>query len=98
MTWLATARRIVDRHQFEMVDPDSGESVEYVWVQNPDGWEPVEEIKPKRGAGIVFDAFSAGVMVQIHDALKEDNRDRFAAMPFYQAHDTAMKILAKQRG
>lgn len=98
MTWLDTARRIVERHQYEVVDPETGESVEYVWKYNDTGWEPIEEIVPKVKGGVLFDATSANLMVQIHDHLNETNRARFAAMPLLKAQDMAMKLVAKQRG
>lgn len=95
--WLDSARRIVARHQFEVLDPMTGESVEYVWVLNPEGWEPVEEIKPKRGNGVMLDAFTAQYMVQIHDALADERRERFRAMTFLQAVNVTTKIMEKQR-
>jgi hypothetical protein len=94
--WLDSARRIVARHQFEVLDPITGESVEYVWVLNPEGWEPVEEIKPKRGNGILLDAFTASYMVQVHDALGDVQRERFRSMTFEQAANITIKLMEKR--
>lgn len=98
MTWLDTAKRILDRHQFEMVHPETGESVEYEWRLNENTWErePIEVVVPKQGEGVLFDAFTASMMVQLHDALGDEAKAKFLAMPFLQAHRITMKILEKQ--
>lgn len=79
MSWLDSARRIVERHQYEVLDPETGDPV------------PEDE-------GIMLDAFSASIMVQIHDGLSEENRAKYAAMPLPRAHNVAMNILAKKGG
>lgn len=46
--------------------------------------------------GVVVDQFSASAMIQVHDALSEANRAKFAAMPVAQAHAITFRIIAKQ--
>lgn len=99
MTWVDTARRIVERGAFEMVHPVTGESVEYEWKPDLDGEyaeaQGNEVVVPKEGDGVLFDLFSAGTMVQVYDALGDVNKARFEAMPFTKAHAMAFKLLEK---
>jgi hypothetical protein len=96
MTWVDTARRILERKQFEMVHPETGESVDYEWKADPDGEyaeaQDHEIVVPKDGDGVLFDAFTASLMVQVHDGLSPANRERFAAMPFLRAHHIATEL------
>jgi hypothetical protein len=46
---------------------------------------------------VLLDAFTASLMVQVHDALSPENAAKFAAMPLMKAHTITMKILEKQR-
>lgn len=90
MTWLEAARRIVERSTFEVLDPNTCEPVPYSWQANED-----ESSEDMVGDGVLLDLYSASVMVQIHDALGEENRAKFAAMPLTKAHSVAFKLAAK---
>lgn len=76
MSWVASARWIVENNTHETLDPDTGLIT-----------------APNRG--VLLDLFSASLMVQVHDALNETNRARFAAMPVAKAHAFALKLSAR---
>ena len=95
MSWLDSARRIVEQHQYEVLDPETGDPVPTEWVESEEGGDTLAAVD---GKGILLDAFSASIMVQIHDGLSEENRAKYAAMPLPRAHNVAMNILAKKGG
>lgn len=99
MSWLDTARRIIERKQFEVVHPVTGEPVEYEWKPDPDGEyaeaQDHEVVVSKDGEGVLLDAFTASLMIQVHDALGPDNQARYVAMPLSKAVPFTYKLLER---
>lgn len=91
MSWLDTARRIVERHQFEVVHPVTGDPVESKWEEGDEG----DTLVAVDGEGVLLDAFTASLMVQVHDALGPDNQARFVAMPLSKAVPFTYKLLER---
>ena len=90
MGWLEVAREVVEQHQFAVVDHETGQRITNP-VLDADGM-PVED-----GRSVLLDAYSAQVMVQVHDHLSTFNAARLAAMPPAMAQQAAFTLLEKVR-
>jgi hypothetical protein len=57
----------------------------------------VKECQANRIGGVYLDMFTAQIIVQVHDALNEVNRAKFASLPMRKMAFVALK-LANQHG
>lgn len=60
--------------------------------------ETGELVPEKKRGGILLDAFSASVMVQVYNALNATNKAKFAAMDVRVAHHIAFGAINKAKG
>lgn len=90
--WVQTAREVIAHKGYLTVDTTSGQPVEAVWGAEDD--QGMEEIVGPEGA-VVLDLVTAGMLVQIHDALSPTNREKFASMPLTKAVDVGWKLVAR---
>ncbi len=80
--WIDQARAVLDGG-FKTVT-DSGDETKQTWKSNG-------ELGASNG-GMVLDAFTASMLVQIHDALGPANQAKFAAMPLTKAVEVGWKL------
>lgn len=95
--WIDAARYVLE-HGFVMVEPDGS------WHPPTEGdWSAMDspELAEVLGTdvtsptGMLLDAFTASMLVQIHDALNDENRERFAALSLLRAVDVGWKLASK---
>jgi hypothetical protein len=61
------------------------------WIE--DARAVVDEHQARKVNGMLLDAFTASMLVQVHDALSETNRRRFAEMPLLRAVTVGWKLV-----
>jgi hypothetical protein len=83
MTWLHSARTIVERRTACRIDITNGHLV-------PDG-------RNRRGKVCLLDLFSAGIMLAIWESLSPENQKMFESMSVLRAQDVAMRLATKER-
>lgn len=57
----------------------------------------MEQRQANRINGVYVDLYSASVVVQIHDALNEQNREKFCSLGAYKMTIVAFKLAKKCR-
>jgi hypothetical protein len=95
-SWYEQAKGIVDKGQFGYVDVTSNEEVEESDVTYPSEHE--EDIQAREEEGnttVLLDTYTASMLVQIADAVKEDNREHFIHLPVDKAVNLGWKLLDK---
>lgn len=84
MTSIEAARKVVSEKQCHLLRPRKDSAGEYDAKSYDCG--------SKRG-WFYLDLFSASAIVNVHDALSEQNRAKFAAMPLPKMASVAFKLI-----
>lgn len=90
MGWIEAARWAVKNSQFVTVHPITGERVD-----TPKSVYNTSEDHEEKGKtkGVILDAYSASVMVQVYDALKPEVQEKFEKVPVAKAQKIAFGVL-----
>lgn len=91
--WLESARTVLAQHGFRTVDPVTGTPVETEWGAEDD--QGIEEVVNDNA--VILDLVTAGMLVQIYDALSPRNQEKFGNMPLLQAVDVGWKLVTRAK-
>lgn len=85
--WLEAARAVIAHNSFLSIDVDTGAVVETEW----------EGDEVANTNAVVLDLVTAGMLVQIHDALSPRNQEKFASMSLLKAVDVGWKLVTRSK-
>lgn len=96
--WIDAARYALEHKTFVMVEPDGSwhppNERDWAAMEGPELAE-YSDTEPTDTTGTLLDTFTASMLVQIHDALGDVNRERFAGMSLLRAVDVGWKLTRK---
>lgn len=97
--WIDAARYVLEHKSFVMVEDDG------TWhPPTAKDWNALDSegefaehmgIEPTETSGMVLDTFTASMLVQIYDAVNDENREKLGAMSLERAVDIGWKLVKR---